>query len=141
MKSVFRLTLSILILAGCTGLAAAHVLDNEINIADFANCPEALEGRVVEVTGQVIAINADSKSIQLFDSQSRMLIGVRLTQLRKAGRTALISSGTRLVLVSGRVTLIEGRLVINAQRIEALSLYADANSQTTTETVPVVSAN
>ena len=134
MKRVFRLTLSILLLAALAGYAvAADGVDNRLNIADFATCPEAFEGRRVEVSAEVIAINADSKSLELFDSQSRMLIGVRLTQLRKTDRTALMLTGVRRVVVSGRATVVGGRLVINAQRVEALPLRTSASGRTSTE--------
>lgn len=120
MKIPFRLTLSILILVGFAGLAAAHTNDKQINIIDLAIQPEAFEGLVVQVRAQVIAINADSKSLELFDSQSKTLIGVRLTQLRRAERYALMRGNVRQVVVTGRATVIDGRLSINAQRVEAV---------------------
>lgn len=122
MRIAFRLTLSILILVGFAGLAGAHINEKQINIIDLAIQPEAFEGRVVQIRAQVIAINADSKSLELFDSQSKTLIGVRLTQLRRAERSALMRGNVRRVVVTGRATMVDGRLIINAQRVEAVPM-------------------
>ena len=65
-----------------------------------------------------MAINADGKSIELFDSASRTRIDVRLTQLRKADRLALLSSDVRRVSVSGRASIVAGRLTIDARTIQ-----------------------
>ena len=123
MTKAIRLTLSILLLAGW---AAANGRYELLDTTDFVAHPETYEGRLVEVRADVIAIGADSKSLQLFDGQSRMIITVKLTQLSKAQRSALIRNPVRHVLVYGQVTVIEGRLVIDAHKVEALTL--DANN-------------
>jgi hypothetical protein len=130
MKNAFRLTLSILIFAGFAGLAAAADSRNDpIDILTFAGQPEELEGRIVEVSAQVIAISADSKSLELFDSQTRTLIRVRLIQLRKADRTNLMRTGVRRIAVTGRASVVGGRLVVDAERIEPLPLETDVHGQ------------
>jgi len=129
MNKVFRLTFSVLIFASCAGLAVAYNRDNGTDIADFASHPEAFEGRIVEVSAKVVAISADSKSLELFDSQSNTLISVRLTGLRKAERSALMLSDVRRVMVSGRATVVAGRLIIDAQRIQILPLNANEEDQ------------
>src|SRR5690349_13662415 len=101
MIKAFRLIPSFLLIAFFAGLAAAHGADERLDIADFAGNPEAFSGRNIEVNARVIAINADGKSLELFDSQSNTRISVRLTQLRKAERVALMRSDVRRVLVSG----------------------------------------
>jgi hypothetical protein len=121
MSSLFRLTFFALIFTAFTGLAAANYR-NVIDIADFASHPEAFEGQVIEVKAKVVAISADSKSLEVFDSESNTLIGVRLTGLRKSERTALMLSDVRRIVVSGRATVIGGRLTIDAQRITVLPL-------------------
>jgi len=112
-----RLTFAIFVLAGC---ALAHERYQAIDTTDFVAHPETYQGRLVEVRAEVIAIGADSKSLQIFDEQSRMMIGVKLTQLSKAQRSALMRNPVRHVLVYGQVTVSEGRLVIDAHKVEAL---------------------
>jgi hypothetical protein len=118
MKTI-RLTLSIFLLAG---VAAAHGNYETIDTNDFVAHPETYEGRLVAVRADVIAIRADSKSLELFDGKSRMMIGVKLTQLSKAQRSALIRNPVRQLLVYGQATVSGGRLVIDAHEVEALDL-------------------
>jgi len=129
MNRTFSLSVLFIIVTASAGLAAAHGLDNRIDIAFLNSHPEAL-GRVVEVSAKVIAINADAKSMELFDSQSRTTIQVNLMQLRKSERNALLRTNVRRVTVSGRAKMVAGRLVIDAQRIEPLPVDVDAKSQT-----------
>jgi len=117
MKKLILSTLSILLLAG---LAAAHGRYEPIKTAEFVAHPESFDGRLVEVTADIIAISADGKSLELFDSQSRMSITVKLTQLSKSQRSALIHSPARRLLVYGQATVIGRRLVIDAHKVEAL---------------------
>lgn len=133
MMKIIRLTLSILLLAGG---AAAHGNYEAIDTADFVARPEAYEGRLVEVRADVIAIGADSKSLQLFDGKSRMMIGVKLSQLSKAQRNALMRNPVRQLLVYGQVTVIGGRFVIDAHKVEALSLGRNTTGQRSREEAP-----
>jgi hypothetical protein len=126
MIKLLRLTVSILLLAG---VAAAFGRYEPINTADFSAHPETYDGRLVEVRADIIAIGADSKSLQLFDAQSRMMIEVRLMQLSKAQRSALMHSPVRHLLVHGQATVIGGRLIIDAHKVEALPLEAKTNRQ------------
>jgi len=112
----------VLILTGFTGIAAADVRYDKINIGDFCNNPAAFDGRSVEVSGRVIAINAQSKSMELFDSQSKTVVVVRLSQLPKSERVALINNDVRRVGVSGRARMVGARLVIDAEKIDVLPI-------------------
>jgi hypothetical protein len=129
MNNAFRLTFFVLIFAAFGGLAAAHYRDSGLDIADFASHPETVDGRVIEVKAKVVAISADTKGMELFDSQSNTLIGVRLTGLRKSERTALMLRDVRRVVVSGRATVVGGRLTIDAQRIQVLPVDAYEEDQ------------
>src|SRR5690348_16867816 len=100
MKFMFRLTLSFLIVISLAALTMAH--DERLNLVDFASNPAAFAGRTVEVQARVIAINADRKSLELYDSPTRTRISVQLAQLSKAERKALIRSDVREVLVRGQ---------------------------------------
>ncbi|HJZ82667.1 MAG TPA: hypothetical protein VKD91_20045 [Pyrinomonadaceae bacterium] len=125
-----KFTVFFLILAKF-GLAAAHGSDNRTVITYLNNDSEAFGGRLVEVKAKVIAINADSKSLELFDSESRTTIRVNLAQLPKAERSALVQSGARRVMVFGRAWVIAGRMVIDAQKVEALPAEINTQAQTT----------
>jgi hypothetical protein len=122
MNITLRMTLAFLIIAGFAGLTSARGVEDQINIADLASHPETFSGRVIEVSAQVIAISADAKSLELFDSQTRTRIDVRLTQLRKADRIALIHSNVRRVTVTGRVVPEAGRLTIEALKVQPIAL-------------------
>lgn len=118
MNLTVRLTLSFLIVISFAGLTMAASADERLKIADFASNPEAFAGRTVEVEARVVAINADGKSLELFDSASHTRISVQLAQLRRTERQALIRSDVREVLVRGQISMVAGRLTIHAESIE-----------------------
>jgi hypothetical protein len=120
MKNSFRFALSMLLFAG-------------LAVSVYANQPDDSDGRIVEVRAQVVAISADSKSLVLFDSPSKKMIDVRLNNLKKTDRNALIRGDVRRVLVTGRASLVDGRMVIDAQRIEALPQERKSNEPMSTE--------
>ena len=129
MNTTFRMIIFLSIL-GFAGFTMASVPGDRVDLADFATRPEALAGRTIEVTANVIAINADGKSLEVFDSISRTRIAVRLTQLPKAQRMALIGSDVRRVMVSGRASVVAGRLTIDAESIQSIQLTDEARVQT-----------
>jgi len=123
-----RFTLSFLIVICIAGLTMAHGADERLKIADFVSDPESFAGRTVEVKARVVAISADGKSLELFDSPSHTRISVQLAQLPKTERKALICSDVREVLVRGRVSMVAGRLTVHAESVRPLSTdYADIN--------------
>jgi hypothetical protein len=129
MNNTFRLTI-FLSLMSFAGLAMAAVPGDRVDLANFATHPELLAGRTIEVTANVIAISADGKSLEMFDSNSRTRIDVRLTQIPKAQRLALINSDVRRVMVSGRASVVTGRLTIDAESVQSIQLIDEARSQT-----------
>ena len=129
MNTAFRLTFSFLIVIGLAGLTKASSAGEQVNLADFASHPEAFAGRLIEVNARVIAISADGKSLELFDSQTRTRIAVRLTQLRKTERLALMQSDVRRVLVSGRASVVAGRLTIDADTVQVMPPVSEAEVQ------------
>jgi len=123
-----RLTLSFLIVICLAGLTMARGADERLKIADFVSDPESFAGRTVEVEARVVAISADGKSLELFDSQSHTRISVQLAQLPKTERKALICLDVREVLVRGRVSMVAGRMTIHAESVRSSSTdYADIN--------------
>jgi hypothetical protein len=137
MNRAFFLSVLLTTFAAFAGIATADVRYEKINLADFCNNPEVFDGRSVEVSARVIAINAESKSMELFDSASSTMITVKLRQLRKSERAALINNDVRRVEVSGRARMVEGRLVIDAEKIQILPLETAVKDQT----VPVAVIN
>jgi hypothetical protein len=129
MNTAFRLAVSLLIVIGVAGFTKASSAAEQVNLVEFASHPEALAGRIIEVNARVIAISADGKSLELFDSQSRTRIAVRLTQLPKTERLALLQSDVRRVAVSGRASVIAGRLTIDADSVQILPVITEAEIQ------------
>jgi hypothetical protein len=120
MKNTFRFAISMLALV-CLAVSV------------YATQPDDSDGQIVEVRAQVVAISADSKSMVLFDSPSKKMIDVRLNRLKKTDRNALIRGDVRRVLVTGRASTVDGRMVIDAQRIEALPRERKTNEPLSTE--------
>jgi hypothetical protein len=129
MNTAFRLTLSFLFVIGVTGLTRASSIGDQVNLADFASHPETFAGRLIEVNARVIAISADGKNLELFDSQSRTRIAVRLTQLPKTERLTLMQNDVRRVSVSGRASVIAGRLTIDADSVQIMPRASEAEVQ------------
>ena len=75
--------------------------------------------------------------MELFDSESKTMIVVRLSQLRKSERSALINNDVRRVGVAGRVRMVGKRLMIDAERIEILPVETKLKDQT----VPLAATN
>jgi hypothetical protein len=118
MMIIIRLTLAVFLLAG---LAAANEGYEAIDTTNFVNRADSYQGRLVAVTGKVCAVSADGKSIQLFDAQSRALIDVTLTQLKKSQRRTLMLNPVRRVAVYGRVEMKNGKFVIDAHQVTPLA--------------------
>lgn len=130
MTKIIRLTISLFLFAGW---AAAHERYQPLDTTNFASHPETYEGQLVAVRADVIAISADSKSLELFDGQSRMIITVKLTQLSKAQRSALMCNPVRHLAVYGQTTISGGRLVIDAHKVQVISLEAKTTTPPSTE--------
>lgn len=120
MRITLRIALSMIFIASFNVLVSANQLDDS-------------KEQFVEVRAQVVAISADSKSMVLFDSPTKKMIDVRLDHLTKDERKALIRGDVRRVVVTGRASLVDGRMVIEAQRIEALPRERGTNEPLSTE--------
>ena len=110
----FRLTLAILMLAGLTNASVEY---QPIDTTDFANRTAAYEGQLVAVTGQLCAVNADGRSVQLFDASSKALIDVSISHLQRSQRRALLLGPVRRVSVYGKAEVKSGKLTIDAHRV------------------------
>jgi hypothetical protein len=112
--TTIRLSFAILLLVGTV---VANGRYEAVNSTDLLNRFDEYRGRLVAVTGEVCAINADGKSLRLFDKQRRTLIDVQLTQLKKSQRNALMMSSERNVSVYGLVVARDGKTVIEAHQV------------------------
>ena len=112
--NIIRLTLTILILAI---VVVANDAYEPIDTTNFANRADSYQGRLVAVSGAVVAINADRKSIQIFDTHTKALIEVRLLNLTKAQRNSLMLNAVRKVSVYGKTEVRNGKLSIDAHRV------------------------
>lgn len=127
MSLSLRLTLSFVLLMGFAGVTLAGGVIERLDIAELRRDPDAFAGRVVEVQARVIAINADGRSLVLFDSPSHTRVAVELAQLPETERIALMSTDVRQVVVRGRASIVEGRLTIQAQSV--LPVVANSESE------------
>jgi hypothetical protein len=112
--NIIRLTLTVLILAI---VVVANDAYEPIDTTNFANRTDSYQGRLVAVSGAVVAINADRKSIQIFDTHTKALIEVRLLNLTKAQRNSLMLNAVRKVSVYGKTEVRNGKLSIDAHRV------------------------
>ena len=114
--NIIRLILTVLILAV---VAVASDEYEAIDTTNFANRADAYQGRLVAVSGSVVAVNADRKSIQIFDTNTKALLEVSLLKLTKAQRNALILNPVRRVSVYGKTEVKNGKLSIDAHKVVA----------------------
>jgi type 1 fimbria pilin len=112
--SIIRMTIAILLLAGVATASAGY---ESIDTTNFANRGAAYQGLLVAVTGEVCSVNADGKSIRVFDAQSKALIDVNLSKLKKTQRSALMLNPVRRVSVYGQAQVLNGRLIIEAHQV------------------------
>ena len=122
MNRSVSLSLLLFIFLSFARVAVADGSHDKTNIADFLNNPDAFASPLVEINARVIAINANSKSMELFDSKTRTMILVNLSQLEKSDRYALIRTDVRQVSVTGRANMVNGRLLITADSVQIVTI-------------------
>jgi hypothetical protein len=93
----------------------------QIELKDFATHAAEFEGRRVAITADVFSVGADARTLNVFDAQSKALVGVSLTQLSKSQRQTLIAEPVIRVSVFGRAELKNGRAVIKADQVMPLA--------------------
>lgn len=121
--NALRLTVAILILAGVAGAKTDY---QPIDTTDFVNRAASYEGQLVVVTGRVCAVNADGKSLQLFDADSKALINVSLSRVQRSQRRSLMLSPVQRLSVYGRAEVRNGKLVVNADKVVDATTATDA---------------
>lgn len=93
----------------------------EADLKEIANHSAEFEGRRVVITVEIISVNADQRTLNVFDNTSKTLAGVSLTQLTKSQRQSLITDPIHRVSVYGRVEVKNGHAVIKADQVMPLS--------------------
>jgi len=115
------LSLCFLVVPAAAGNHSYEVLETR----DFRQ-PEAYQGRLVEVTAEVISVSVDTTTLRLYDAQSKALIGVSLAKLTTEERQVLILNPVHRLSVYGRANIKNGRLMIEADRVEAHDVQVEA---------------
>jgi len=94
---------------------------SQVELKEFANRSTDWDGRRVAVTAEIVSVSADARTLNVFDNDSKMLVGVSLSQLSKTQRLALVGGPVHRVSVYGRVEMKNGRAVIKADQVMPLA--------------------
>lgn len=94
----------------------------QVDLKDFVNRPADYVGRRVAITAEVVSVSADYRAIDVFDSKSKALIAVSLTQLPRQLRQTLVTEPVHRVSVYGRIEVKRGRAVIKADKVTPLEM-------------------
>ena len=107
-----------------TALAQGKVADGgyaPVELKNIAGRASELEGRRVVVTAEIVSVNADFRSMNVFDQTSKTFVAVSLEQLSKSQRQALIHEPVLRVSVFGRIEIKNNRVVIKADQVMPLA--------------------
>ena len=99
----------------------------QVELADCASTPEEYQGKLVTVTADVISVDAKYQGINIFDTNSKTLMGVSLTRLPKAQRRWLVTEPVHRVAVYGNVATKDGRCLIEAHKV--VPMIVDTSAQ------------
>jgi hypothetical protein len=83
---------------------------------DFAQLPSR-ENSLVEVTGEVVAIDIRQQFINLYDAHTRSLLRVSLTALPKRQRHSLLFTPIHFASVRGQLQNRQGKLLLVAHKV------------------------
>lgn len=109
------------------GLALGATAKNEyarIDLKEFSARPAEFQGRRVTLNAEVVSVDADYQSLDVFDQASRTLIIVSLAGLPAKQRRALVTDPVTRVAVYGRIEMRKGRALLKAEKIEVIALPA-----------------
>jgi hypothetical protein len=121
---VFRTFLLVCALSGIVMGQTGTVKNNyrQIDLKELIKHPADYQGHLVTITADIISVNADYKSVDVFDSQSKALIGVSTTQLSRTQRQSLVTAPVHRVSISGRIRVKNGRAMIKAEKVTPLGV-------------------
>lgn len=75
------------------------------------------DNKLVDVTGEVIAIDVRQQFISLYDAQTKKLLRVSLKQLPRQQRRILLFAPIHFASVQGQLESREGRFLLTAHKI------------------------
>ena len=93
----------------------------QVDLKAFALNPAEFEGRRVAITAEIISVSADARTLNVFDNDSKTLVGVWLAQLSKTQRQTLVNGPVHRVSVYGRVEVKNGKAIIKADQVMPLA--------------------
>ncbi|QQS46730.1 MAG: hypothetical protein IPM66_23050 [Acidobacteriota bacterium] len=88
---------------------------------ELAVNPVQFDGRLVEISGEVVSINADRMNMDIFDIRAKVLIVVSLEKLSESQRRSLAREPIHRVSVFGRLEIKGGRTEIVADNVLPLA--------------------
>lgn len=91
-------------------------------LEDCASAPDEYQGKLVTVTAEVISVDAKYQGINLFDTNTKTLMGVSLIRLPKAQRRSVVLEPVHRVSVYGSVATKAGRCVIEAHKVVPIAV-------------------
>ncbi len=100
-----------------------------VDLAELAVNPIEYDGKMVEISGEVVSINADHKLMEVFNARTKVLIVVNLDKLTEMQRRSLIKDPVHRVSVFGRLEMKGGRPVIKADNVLPLAATLIAGSK------------
>lgn len=89
----------------------------QVEAAQLLQRPTTYQGRRVALTAEVVSLNARRRSLDLYDQQTRALIGVSLMELPKSQRRLLAAEPVSHVTVYGLAEMQNGRMVLKAEQV------------------------
>jgi hypothetical protein len=96
----------------------------QVEAAQLLQRPTTYQGRRVALTAEVVSLNARRRSLDLYDQQTRALIGVSLVELPKSQRRLLAAEPVSHVTVYGLAEMQNGRVVLKAEQVMPVEMSA-----------------
>lgn len=129
MKAIGSIFLVMIVSLGVSGQEKVSRKDyGVVDLSELAINPVRYDGKMVEITGQVVSINADHKFMEVFIGRAKVLIVVALDKLTETQRRNLIKDPVHRVSVFGRLEIKGGRAGIRADNVLPLAATLIAGS-------------
>lgn len=130
MKGIGVIFLVLIVSVGVSAQDKASSKDyGVVDLAELAVNPIEYDGKMVEISGEVVSINADHKLMEVFNARTKVLIVVNLDKLTEMQRRSLIKDPVHRVSVFGRLEMKGGRPVIKADNVLPLAATLIAGSK------------
>lgn len=94
----------------------------QVYVAELLRHPAEYQGRRVTVTAEIVSVNAQNGSLDVFDQHSRAQIGVSLAEVSKTQRRRIVTDPVHQVAVFGRVEMQNGQPLLKAEQVMPLEM-------------------